>query len=406
MKYLNLYDYKIYHTNLQKFINVRKYIEENHETLYKNIFLCLGKKNDFDIANVLKNLAIIHYDKKMQNIIYRILDNIYQEKDINIISEYLLCIRNVINIKRIERKALSYVFDQLLYFDNDDMRVRCYVYEILGDILEDYYEMDLFIQNKNKITENIERIKDLEMAIDSHKAYDISKDTDTIEKLRNQIEELKIKNKNIDKGYGNDIYCQEYIDNNIIEAKNSDSFDQELQKNNISKESIKLRICDHDYRSFDNDNLNVLVAKIWNDLKDEKEDFEFLYTLRLLNKIIKLTHKFCQNRIQKEGFLEYIIKNHSSKKYNNDNERYNVFYNFLILILDNLKMNDKGYELMFSGIIDVYSINRNKSLVVLSKLKESNENSFNSLSSLIEINSEIHRVLKEIVVKKEVQTLL
>ncbi|KAM0677134.1 hypothetical protein BDAP_002295 [Binucleata daphniae] len=233
--------------NIQKYNklgNVNKYITKNYDLIVNSIVTLLHTETQKGLA-IFANLISVHYNKCAIKVFSTIFDLMFEQDNIKL---YLFCLYKIAKCKTIDRSCIWYIFEELLYLDKDDYRIRCCVFEIINKLIVDYYEMDKYIDETNKKVEDKEDKKEK----------------------------------------------------------------KEKKSNNVNIYKNNKRICDIEYKLMDKKNIKVIANKIWDDFVEDKNIFEYLCSLKLLTTIIKCTDNFYEQRLQKNKVFDKILQQYDT----------------------------------------------------------------------------------------------
>lgn len=257
---------KLLHKNITN-IEIKSFIEENFDFI----------KNE--IVEPVQLLHLLNI-KPSKRIFSKVL-GLKSEK----IDFFILC-KFIVKNKLIQRSDLKILFEELLYFDTKE-EFRCMIFEIIGEILEDYKDMDQEIKTKIK--------KDY--AINTKKILEIPK---------------REKDK----------------ENYLLSHFNKSKVNKRLVKENSDTNK---------------DNVYCLSAQIWPEIKYPTQD-SLYFILNLLKKIVKLTEGFYSERI---NFIIPEILRLNKKRLIVYEERYDSLGEFFEIIMENCKIENKNFCLIF-----------------------------------------------------------
>jgi hypothetical protein len=136
---------EILESSLGQRFDVRRIIRDNYEEFLEFAFEMIGSN-----MNVIISLVSIEFRPKLDDFIFRSLDLISQCGIAEDMAQHLYFIRMAVEKNCLRRPVLKRIFDELVYVDHEDYRVRCAKYEIFDSLLEQYRRMDeLLAKNRS-----------------------------------------------------------------------------------------------------------------------------------------------------------------------------------------------------------------------------------------------------------------
>ncbi|KAM0675808.1 hypothetical protein GVAV_000583 [Gurleya vavrai] len=356
-----------------KIMNFSEIINTNCEFFVAEIINLFNKHSLLNFAfNILVNFIQNFHKKEIEIVFGAFFDKmyIYENKKL-----FLKCIDKIIKMRRVSRNCIEYIFEELAYLDDENEFTRCFVYEILESVFDDYYEMDNLIEKKN--LEDEDRKKEEENKNDKviNQKYEVlrkeeklnesEKEENKIDDFFNQKYQIIRKEEKLNESDKEENICQKFeIPNkkdqpkkqkNNIRLKNFDIEAETNEKKIIEhdhKINLQTRIIEFNYKRIDKRNVKVFAAKLWDDLKENKNKFEFYNYIKLLTKIIKCTGDFYEKRMQKDKILNNILD--TFEKYKNEIIWDDIFDNFLYVCIENFVLTKKNFEEITIHLIKNY----------------------------------------------------
>ncbi|KAH9411000.1 hypothetical protein HK407_09g14150 [Ordospora pajunii] len=200
-------------------------------------------------AQVLINLIGIEFRPRVSDVVLEVIELVSETRSVEILSQQLYFVKAVVEKRCMRRSILRRIFDGLVYLDNADYRVRCMKYEIIAEILDQYVLMDIVIEGRYS----------------KHDGFTTERNEDS----------------------GNRIY-------KICKLNGYPDVPDGL----VDSECI------------DEDNVNVLVATLWNEITTVPVEGEMKAVCILLRKMIDVSGKFIESRIMKSGFVLCLMDQH------------------------------------------------------------------------------------------------
>ncbi|ADM11991.1 uncharacterized protein Eint_080560 [Encephalitozoon intestinalis ATCC 50506] len=150
-KYLELCDSpkQVLGSDVWKRLNVRKVVSENYDELLEYAFNKLKTS-----PRILINLIGIEFRPKLEDFILQSIEFVSRCSDAKDLSLYLYFLKVVVEKNFLRRSILRRIFDGLIYLDNEDYRVRCMKYEVLGELFVQYSLLDKAIEHSRHLNES------------------------------------------------------------------------------------------------------------------------------------------------------------------------------------------------------------------------------------------------------------
>ncbi|KHN69135.1 hypothetical protein M896_090600 [Ordospora colligata OC4] len=196
-------------------------------------------------AQVLINLIGIELRPRISDAVIEVVELLSETGSLCILSQQLYFVKEVVEKRCMRRSTLRRIFDGLVYLDNADYRVRCMKYEIIAEILDQYALMDMAIERRCSARDGF--------------ATEVNEADNTMHKT-----------------------CDVSAHLNIYDVL-------------------------ADSKCVDDDNVNVLVAILWNEITTIPVEGEIKAICILVGKIIDVSGKFIESRIVKSGFIQCIM---------------------------------------------------------------------------------------------------
>ncbi|AFN83477.1 hypothetical protein EROM_080570 [Encephalitozoon romaleae SJ-2008] len=143
-KYLELCESpkQVLECNISRRFEIQKMIIEDYDKFLEYAFNGLE-----DSPRILINLIGIEFRPKLEDFILQSMEFISRCNDAKRLCMYLYFMKIVVGKDCLRRSILRRIFDGLVYLDNEDYRIRCMKYEILGELFVQYALMDKAIEN-------------------------------------------------------------------------------------------------------------------------------------------------------------------------------------------------------------------------------------------------------------------
>nr|AGE95028.1 hypothetical protein ECU08_0620 [Encephalitozoon cuniculi] len=147
-KYLELCESprQILGCRISKRLDIRKIISEDYDEFLEYAFNRLALH-----PRILINLVGIEFRPKMEDFILQLIEFVSGCSDVEKLGLYLRFVKIVVEKNCLRRSILKRIFEGLVYLDNEDCRIRCMKYEILGELFGQYALMDKAIEHAARL---------------------------------------------------------------------------------------------------------------------------------------------------------------------------------------------------------------------------------------------------------------